>query len=171
MKHRFVAALTVAVSGVLLAAPAFSQDAGDRPAAGDPLAPFEQLIGGQWHLEGSYQEFEWGVGKRSVKARSYFVVDGNPRLVAEGMWFWHPGEQQIRGFFTAIDMPVAFFDHTTRFEGNKMVSDLRAYAPDGKETVFVETWEFTEESHYEWRLTSQMPDGSQQEMSGTYTRK
>lgn len=171
MKHRFIAAVAVAVSGLLLAAPGHSQTAEGGQAASDPMAPFARLIGGQWHLEGSYQEFEWGVGKRSVKARGYFVVDGEPRLVSEGIWFWHPGEQQIKGFFTAIDMPVTFFDHTTRFEDNRMVSTLHAYAPGGKKTVFEETWEFTDESHFEWKLTSETPDGLQQQMSGTYTRQ
>lgn len=171
MKRRFLLAAAAAVSGLSLAVPGLSQTDGGEEAAINPLAPFERLIGGQWHLEGSYQEFEWGVGKRSVKARGYFVVDGNPRLVSEGYWFWHPGQRQIKGFFTAIDMPVTFFDHTTRFEQNRMVSDLRAYTPGGGETVFVETWEFTDESHFEWRLTSDMADGSQPQMSGTYTRK
>ena len=52
----------------------------------DPLAPFERLVGGRWSIEGSYQEFEWGLGRRSVKARGYFVIDGEPMLVSEGMW-------------------------------------------------------------------------------------
>ena len=156
---------------MLLAATGLSQNPEAGQPASDPLAPFERLAGGEWHLEGSYQVFEWGVGRQSVKARSYFVVEGKPRLVSEGLWFWHPGEAKIKGIFTAIDMPVNFFDYTTRFEGNKMVNTLRAYAPGGKETVFEETWEFTDESHFEWKLMSETPDGMQQQMSGTYTRK
>ncbi len=48
--------------------------AGDaRPEATEnPLEPFAPFIGGQWHLEGSYTELEWGVGRRAVNARSYF---------------------------------------------------------------------------------------------------
>ncbi|MGH8130764.1 MAG: hypothetical protein ACRES3_07915 [Steroidobacteraceae bacterium] len=56
-----------------------------------------------------------------MKSRSYFIVEGKPKLVSEGAWFWHPGEKQIKGVFTAIDMPVVFFDYTTRFEANKMM--------------------------------------------------
>lgn len=41
----------------------------------DSLSPFSRLIGGEWQLEGSYQVFEWGVGKMSVKSRSYFMID------------------------------------------------------------------------------------------------
>jgi hypothetical protein len=138
------AILLVAVVAAILTNPLEVE--AQQPAA-DPLAPFERLVGGQWHLEGSYQEFEWGLGRRSVKSRGYFMVDGKPRLVSEGVWFWHPGEKQIKGVFTAIDMPVVFFDYTTPFEKDRMVNDLRAYGPRGNETAYVETWEFTDESH------------------------
>ncbi len=140
-------------------------------AAEDPLAAFAPFIGGQWHLDGSYTELEWGVGRRAVNARSYFVVDGQAKLVSEGFWFWHPGEQQIKGIFTAIDMPVVLFLYTTRFEGDAMIGDLRAYAASGKETVFVETWKLEDDSHFAWTLSSETADGEEQSMSGTYTRQ
>ena len=113
--------------------------------ADNPLAPFERLIGGRWAIEGSYQEFSWGVGKRSVTARGYFVFDGEARLVSEGSWYWHPGEKTIRGTFTATGMPVVLFDYTTRFEGDAMVSDLRAWDNEGKELHYRETWTFIDD--------------------------
>jgi hypothetical protein len=137
----------------------------------NPLAPFERLIGGQWHLEGSYQEFEWGVGKHSVKSRSYFVIDGTPRLVGEGFWFWHPGEKQIKGVFTASDMPVVLWDYTTRFEQDKMVNDLKTYDANDAESIYLETWEFTDDSHFVWKLMATTPDGMKEVMGGTYEKK
>jgi len=142
----------------------------DQSAAG-PLAPFERLIGGQWHLDGSYHEFEWGLGRQSVRSRSYFIVEGEPKLVSEGIWFWHPGEKQIKGAFTAIDMPVVFFDYTVRFEGNKMVSDLVAFDAEGNKSAYVETWEFTDDTHYEWKLFSETPDGPREVMGGIYSKR
>jgi len=136
----------------------------------NPLQPFERLIGGQWHFENTYQEFEWGVGRQSVKARSYFITDGHVKLVSEGAWYWHAGERQTKGLFTAIDMPVVLFDYTTRFEGSTMFNELKAYARNGKETIFSETWEFIDNNKFEWKLTSIMPDGSEALMSGTYIR-
>ena len=99
----------------------------------NPLAPFAGFIGGRWYLEDSYMELEWGVGQRSVNARNYFIVNSEPKLVSQGFWYWHPGERQIRGIFTAIDMPVVLFLYAARFEGDTMIGDLRAYGPDGKE--------------------------------------
>jgi hypothetical protein len=170
MRSGLLAAAALVASCSLWPAHVVSQAADTAPATANPLAPFERLIGGRWHLEGTYQEFEWGVGKRSVKSQSYFVIDGKPKLVAEGMWFWHPGEQQIKGVFTAIEMPVEYFDYTTRFEGNKMVNDLRSYDAKGVETVYVETWEFTDDTQFVWKLMTKTPDGLQEMMSGTFSK-
>lgn len=143
----------------------------NNSASVESLSPFSRLIGGEWHLEGSYQVFEWGIGKMSVKANSYFIVDGKPKLVSEGFWFWHPGEKKIKGYFTAIEMPVAFFDYTISFQGNKMVNQLKSYSPQGKEDNYIETWEFTDNDHYVWTLFSKTPEGKKRVMGGTYSRK
>lgn len=158
------------VFGLVFSVPVFASDTRTESAE-DPLAGFAPFIGGQWHLDGSYTELEWGVGRRAVNARNYFVVEGQAKLVSQGFWYWHPGEQQIKGVFTAIDMPVVLFLYTTRFEGNAMIGDLRAYAPSGKETRFVETWKLEGDSQFAWTLTSEMPDGQEQTMSGTYNRQ
>ena len=78
---------------------------------------------------------------------------------------------QIKGAFTAIDMPVVFFDYTALFEGNKMVADLTAFDAQGVETAYVETWEFTDEAHYVWKLLSETPDGLQEVMGGTFVKR
>jgi len=169
MTNRTLLAVGVIAGTLFLPARGSSQDA--QTSAPDPLVPFERLMGGQWHLDGSYQEFEWGVGRRSVKARSYFLVDGQPKLVSEGFWFWHPGEKQIKGVFTAIDMPVVFFDYTTRFEGTKMVNDLHSYSAKGTESVYVETWDFTDDTHFVWKLMKKTPEGLNEVMGGTYTKR
>ncbi len=171
MKNQKFVVMAIVAGTLLLPTQVHSQDADTQQSASNPLAPFERLIGGQWHLEGSYQEFEWGVGRRSVRSRSHFIVEGKPKLVSEGIWFWHPGEQQIKGVFTAIDMPVVFFDYTTRFEGTRMVNDLRSYGAKGIEKHYVETWDFTDETHYVWKLLKKTPEGLQEEMGGTYSKK
>ena len=136
-----------------------------------PLAGFERLIGGQWHLEGSYQEFEWGAGQRSVKAKGYFLVEGEPKLVSEGIWFWHPETKEVKGIFTAVGMPVELFEYTTRFDSESIVSDLVAYTSEGSKTVYTESWQFLDDTHFEWTLFAKTPDGPQKAMGGTYTRK
>lgn len=165
---------TLLIVGVVVAvaAPpgAVTQEAAKRGEQ-NPLAPFDRLIGGEWHLGSSYQEFEWGLGMRSVKSRSYFVENGVPRLVSEGIWFWHPGEGEIRGIFTAVDMPVVFFDYTTRFEEDRMISGLRSFDASGTESAYVEIFDLAGQDRYEWRLMADTSEGRREVMSGTYTRR
>ena len=76
MKSRIFIALVLIVAILVMPLHVRGQDEGARQPASDPLAPFERLMGGQWHRQGSYQEFEWGVARQSLKSRSYFIVDG-----------------------------------------------------------------------------------------------
>jgi hypothetical protein len=134
----------------------------------NPLAGFEQLVGGAWHLDGSYQVFEWGLERRIVRATSYVVTGSDTSQVAEGMWFWHPGDRTVRGIVTAINMPVEFFDYTTRFEGKALIHDLTSYGNMGD--TYVERWELTDEDHDEWTLF-RMDDGELERlMGGTFER-
>jgi len=135
-------------------------------AAELPLAEFDRLVGGQWWMgDDSYHEFEWGLDRQMVKTRSYVVTDGEPKLVSEGVWFWHPGEGAIRGYHVAIEMPVSFFDYTTRFEGDTMISELDSFGEMGDS--YEETFEFTSPSEYVWTL---MQSG-ERVMGGTYERR
>jgi len=156
---------------ITLSAGASAETPSHPSSSEEPLAPFERLIGGKWHTEGSYQEFAWGVGRRSVTSSSYFLIDGEPRLVSEGLWYWHPGEERIKGVFTAVDMPVVLFDYTTRFEGDQMVNELLSYDASGSEHAYKETWNFTGGTHYVWKLYRMTPEGLREEMGATYEKK
>jgi hypothetical protein len=120
----------------------------------EPLNPFEQFIG-EWKLNNSLQVFEWGPGKTSVIGKSYRISETSRTLVSEGMWFWHPGEQQIKGYVTATNMPVSFFDYTTTFENGRMISDLSAYDKKGNKSSYKELMELTSDSTYKWTLMQQ----------------
>lgn len=171
MAIRIFIIVAVFVTSLLIPDWARAQADTNPVTAPNPLAPFERLIGGQWYLDRSYQEFEWGVGRRAVRARSYFLIEDTPKLVSEGIWFWHPEEQRIKGIFTAIDMPVEIFEYTARFEGNSLVSELVAYAADGAESQYVEKWEFVDETHFVWTLFTETANGLEEEMGGTYARR
>ena len=136
----------------------------------DSLSHFSRLIGGEWHMGYSYQVFEWGVGKKSVKSSGYFVIDGKPKLVSEGIWVWHPGEQKLKGYFTAIDMPITFFDYTASFDGTNMENELKSYSPRGTVENYVETNEFIDDDHYIWTLYAITSEGKTKIMGGKYKR-
>jgi hypothetical protein len=136
----------------------------------DPLAPFAAFVDGRWHLDGSSQELRWGPGRRSVLARGYLAADGEDRLVSQGMWFWHPGEQRIVGYFTAVDMTPDFFAYVVRFEGAVMVGDVIGYSRDGEPRRYVERWEPLDADRFRWSLREVTDTGEQQTYDAVYTR-
>ncbi len=158
MKTTLICAIT------LLSVNAFAQN---------PLQPFESIIGGQWWLgEDSYQTFEWGVGNLSVRAEAYFMIDGQAIKGSEGKWFYHPGEQKIKGFFNAQNMPITFFDYTTVFdEQGNLINTFVGYGPMGNGLTFQESWIFTSTNSFTWTLSSVGENGSLTEMmKGEYSR-
>lgn len=150
---------------------AYGQDTGASQSSDSPLAPFVRLVGGQWHSEGNVQEFEWGVGKQSVRSRGFRLVGDSLVLVAEGLWFWHPGHGEIRGLFTAQNMPFVMLEYRTRFEGQDMINDIRAYDARGRVQTYAERWKFIDHDHYEWTLTETNAGGVKTVMSATFERR
>jgi hypothetical protein len=164
---RALAGVAVVTTFVLAAFPT-PGTAGE--GADNPLAPFERVIGGKWHMEGSYQTFEWAVGKQGVVAKSYFATDEGEKLVGQGMWFWHPGEKAIKGYFVAVGMGIDVFEYTTGFESDRMVSQLTTYG-SGNTQEWEETFDFNGDDEYVWTLFSKTPEGPQKAMGGTYKRQ
>jgi len=107
----------------------------------------------------------------SVVTRGYFVINGKPKLVSEGLWIWHPGEKKLKGYFTAIEFPVVFFDYTTSIEKNKIVSCIKTYSSQGTEDNFTDIYEFTDDDHYKWTLLHKTPEGDKKVNGGNFTRK
>lgn len=171
IENKVTIAVALIFAAFLVPGVAHSQEDDAHASKPNPLAGFERLVGGQWHLDGSYQEFEWGVGRQSIVARGYFLVEGKPKLVSQGMWYWHPERNRIEGIFTAIDMGIEIFEYTTRFEGNSVVSELVTYDAEGTKAKYLETWEFVDQTRFLWTLFADTPDGRKEQMSGTYSRK
>lgn len=131
------------------------------------LELFEELVGGEWRLGNSIQTFEWGLGKMSVIAKSYIFNGSEKILASEGYWYWHPGKQEIEGIFTAINMPVVFFDYTTEIRGDSLISNLIAYDQKGKESNYEEIIYLGDENSYNWSL---LQDGNSI-MDGVFKRQ
>ncbi len=155
---------------LLTAAWCAAQGASPSESVADPpsiaLQGLAPLIG-EWQFEGGHHVFEWGPGRRSVRARTYSAGTGDPRLTSEAMWFWHPDANSIRGYATAIDMPFALLEYTTRVEGNAMVSELAAFSAEGTKSAYTERIDFIEADRYRWTLFQ----GGAPLMRGTFVRR
>lgn len=120
--------------------------------ASKALKPFEPYIG-SWKFGNTLQVFEWGVGKMSVIGKGYQLNGTNKKtLVAEGMWFWNPADEMIKGYVVAVNMPISFFDYTTKFENGKMINELIGYNSDNHAEFYREIMEIQTDSTYQWIL-------------------
>ena len=165
-----IARVALALLALCGAGTALAEDETPALAGPGPLGFLQRLVGCAWYLGDSWQTFHWGVGERSLIGRAYSPGrDGEPLLVSDGLWFWHPGEQRVKGYFFAVpEMPVHFFDYTTRFEGDTMVNRLHSFGEMGGN--YEEHWEFTGPDSYRWTLYATGGEGRRQIMDGTYRR-
>ena len=143
----------------------------DTSYSKDSLELFSRLIDGKWYMKNSYQTFEWRVDRKIVKARSYIIEENEERLVSEGFWFKHPETNLIKGYFFAVNMPIEFFDYTTKIENNKMINNLVAYTKEGQKQEYIEIWEFISENKYLWSLNQKSKNGMVTIMQDEYLRK
>lgn len=127
-----------------------------------PLEAFGALVEGRWIADESRHVFEWGVDRRAIRARSYQNTEQGWTLVGEGMWFWDPAEETIRGVAVAIAMPVDLFEYRSEVQDNEIVHALTAHGPAGGE--FVERWRFVGDE-YHWTL-----EAGPEPMTATYRR-
>lgn len=149
--------LACAVSGIGVGE-LHAQDTGPTP-----LSAFGDRMVGTWEAEDSKHVFEWGVGERVLKSHSYFSDNEDWVLVSEGMWYWDPGVESIRGVTVAIGMPVELFEYTSRIAGREVVHDLVSHGEMGGR--YVERWLFTDDG-YDWALEQ---DG-ERVMGGSFQR-
>lgn len=135
----------------------------DRP---NPMLDFSRLVGGSWKIGPFRHAFEWGIAKSSVISRSY---DAEGNLSAEARWFWHPGEQAIKGY--SVDATGAFFaEMTTSFDGSLLINELTTFATDGSTSDYTGKWNFKTEDSYDWTLYSRTDEGLVEAMSMTAER-
>lgn len=118
---------------------------------------------GAWQAQDSRHVFEWGVGERVVKSRSYFPEGDGWTLVSEGFWYWDPTDQVIRGRTVAVGMGIDLFEYTTRLTGDEIIHEMVAHGPMSGE--FVERWSFDGDG-YTWSIEQ---DGEEL-MGGRYER-
>jgi len=177
---RTAAVLLLPVLGLaaLAAAPVTAQESAPAPE----LGAFGERMVGTWEGSDSRHVFEWGVGERVLRSRSYAPAEeGAPSgsgpetgggaatpddgwtLVSEGFWYWDPAAEVIRGRTVAVGMGIDLFEYETRIEGSEVVHRMTAHGRiSGR---FVERWSFDEEG-YSWTLEQ---DGERM-MDGRYER-
>jgi hypothetical protein len=138
----------------------------------EPLQPFEFLVGGVWASNSTIQTYEWGVGQQTVYSKLYFVEADTARLAGEITWFWHPGEQKIKGFGHLPDGNISFFDYTTEFESPKiMVNRFYGYGGSADGVLQYEKLEFLNDREYLWTYYNEVAGELQPAYSITFIKQ
>jgi len=163
-------ALALALT-ILAATPAAGDSDPPPPAAPEAVAGslegFARLVGGRWKMGDVTLVYEWGIGRRTVLARSF---DEWGRQLAEVRWFYHPGRRQIVGY--SIDAEGEDFgEMILRFEGDVVLNELRTLLPSGKAgREFSSRWVFTDADHFEWTLFAHRGGRRLQQVTATAER-
>lgn len=152
---------------LLLLVPTFTQ-----AQESNPLQPFEFLIGGTWSTETTVQTFEWGVGQKSVHSKLYFINAADTTLNGEITWFWHPGEQAIKGYGHLLSDQISFFDYSTEFENPRwMNNQVVGFNNQPNGVNIFESIEFIGDDEYRWTMYSRVLDELKPEISIVFNRK
>ena len=104
--QKFTMRLLAIIIPLFIATSAVAQD---QMNSDNPLAPFEFLVGGAWTTNTTYQTFEWGLNKQAVHSKLYFIEGDSLIKSGEITWFWHPGEEKIKGYGQSINVEMNFF--------------------------------------------------------------
>jgi hypothetical protein len=139
-----------ALTLVLPGAPARADDA--KSTSEDPLAPFGRFVGGAWESEGDFRvrvAYEWGLGKKLLKIKSFLFQKDEPRLVYESSVYFHPEKRQV--VFQSVSVEGGLFDGVMTPQGNTYESIFTNYKGTGK-TEFRQTIEFLDDDHVLWKV-------------------
>jgi hypothetical protein len=138
----------------------------------NPLQPFEFLIGGEWSTNTTAQTFEWGVGKKLVHSKLYYITNNDTSLAGEITWFWHPGQKQIKGYGHLLNDQVSFFDYTTEFsDSRRMNNSITGYNSQSMSIPIIESIEFLENDSYRWTMYERVLDELRPGGSIVFNRK
>jgi len=165
-----LAALLVAlVAGVV--------PANERPPSDDRLAPLARFAG-EWQVDGKWSGgeslhartvYEWGLGKKILKART-FVKKGNEEYQRyEGILAWHPKKKCLYEISFAFDGSISEY----RLDAKDKDTLHIGWAPvAGSEMPRVrQTIHFTDDDHFQWLVQLRDGEGWKQLIDATSRRQ
>ena len=151
----FVFAALFALSALTATAPAPTPQ-GHSTQVDNPtsvLAPFvgEWIAGGEW-ADGrpfyTRHVFEWGVGKRLLKVRSYAGSPEDETLLFESVYGWHPKHGALR-MTSYASFGVVYEGSISKEEDGVFVQPYSGYGP-GPSGAYVQEFRFLDADRYVW---------------------
>lgn len=141
------------------AKPSHVSDLSKTSAAGDSkFGAMAKLVGHDWYAKGLWEDpsrggmrvsYEWGLGGKLMKVKSFVRMEGEEKLVYESVMGWHPGRERIAGYCFSVWGSV--YDGSFTIDGNKFFYEWEDFKGDT-----VARWrqliELTSDDSYQWTV-------------------
>jgi hypothetical protein len=148
------------------------------PRQQNMLAPLERFVGGEWVTDGRWASgealhargvYEWGVGKKFIKAYTY-VKDGEREYQRyEGIMGWHPKKRSLFEISLAFDGAVSEYMIESK-DADTLLIGFSPYGGDQDNKVR-QTIKFTDGDTFVWTVSLKADAGWQQIIESTWRRK
>jgi hypothetical protein len=142
------------------------------------LAPLERFVGGEWVTDGRWASgdplrargvYEWGVGKKFIRAYTY-VQDGDREYQRyEGIMGWHPKKRSLFEISFAFDGAVSEYMIESK-DANTLLIGFTPYGEDQDNKVR-QTIKFTHRDTFVWTVSLKADAGWHQIIESTWHRK
>lgn len=162
----------------LSSAPLFGQDQETAPQPEPveethPMEVMARLENGHWRLTansawGAYHRYEWGVGRRLLRSTSSLVVDDLDTPFAEGLYYWHPVEQDVR--LVGFDTSGALYEGRLEVDGPIWSFHFDHFA-EGQRRAMLDRWTWRGEETYYWTAFIKNTLELDPWMNGSFTRQ
>ncbi|HEV3262632.1 MAG TPA: hypothetical protein VG013_37680 [Gemmataceae bacterium] len=167
--------LAVAALAVLIAAGRSAAE--DKPTAVNKLAALERFAG-EWVVDGQWSDgtslhargvYEWGLGKKIMKARTFVTDHGKEYQRYESVMAWHPEKKSLFEISFAFDggvseVPIESKDKDTLHIG---------WVPydKGKPSRVRQVITFLDKDSFQWVVTIKDGEEWKQLIDATWKRK
>jgi hypothetical protein len=151
--------------------------ADDRPANDNKLAALERFAG-EWTVEGKWSSgdqlharaaYEWGLGKRIMKAQT-FVMNGDKEYQRyEGILAWHPEKKSLYEISFAFDGAISEYLIDAKDKDTLQIG----WTPivEGKPSRVRQTLRFLDKDQFQWVVEMKNGEEWQQLIDATWKRK
>jgi hypothetical protein len=141
------------------------------------LSFFAPFVGGEWHATSTEPDggvfhpkvvYEWGLGGKIVKARSFVITDKGEDLVYEMVCGWHPQKQAV--VFRSYSAWDSLYDGTIRIVGDTLEYEWDGFRKE-KVTRYRQEIRMLDDDRYSWVVFAKTDEDWEQIKEMIYHRE
>src|SRR5262249_42673978 len=138
----------------------------------------ERFVGGEWVTDGHWASgeplhargvYEWGVGKKIIKAYTYVTANGKEYQRYEGVMAWHPKKKSLFEISFAFDGAIS--EYILESKDNDTLQIGFVPYTEGEESKVRQTIKFNDNDSFVWTVSIKADDGWKQLIESTWHRR